>query len=393
MDFVCFSINNWEKRRARKQQFMIHLSLRQDVGKVMYVEPALNIWRLIFFPFSELKNLENRQRWQRALSFKPQNISDKLFVFTPIFFIPFAFRWQIIYNTDLFFVFVIIRDRLKKMGFKDMVLWVYHPFDYKLLEWFKDRICSCFDWAEDWAAYFTEYSAAGKLNVKKKEEKIIVSVDQVFVVSYILFDRAKLLNQNSYILRDGVIFELFVPGVKVPADMAGIKHPVVGYVGTVFSRFDIGLIEALSDKFPEYSFVFVGKVLLDQSRLAGLKARKNVFFLGGKSYEDMVPYLMSFDVCILPYLPAQIPPPPTKIFDYLATGKPIVTTNLAELNDFKGFIRMASTREEFAAYLKEGMVEQDVDKSAKRVALAKNNSWAVRVQEIVDLINNRIRAR
>ena len=159
-DFICFSVNNWEKRRARKQQFMLHLALRQDVGGVLYVEPALNLWRLFLFPFSELRSRENRRRWMRAINFKIEHSpeSEKLFIFTPLFLVPFSFRFQPIYNLNLYISLFVIKSKSDRLGFKNIVLWLYHPFDYCLLKWFKNRMVSCFDWAEDWAEYFIEFS-------------------------------------------------------------------------------------------------------------------------------------------------------------------------------------------------------------------------------------------
>src|SRR3990172_4379151 len=113
---ICFSLNKGEKRRARKQQFMLHLSLREDVDKVLYVEPPLNFFRLLFLPFLELNSKENRNRWARALNFKIENSceSRKLFIFTPVFFIPFSFRLQLLYNLNLYISFLTVKFRTKR---------------------------------------------------------------------------------------------------------------------------------------------------------------------------------------------------------------------------------------------------------------------------------------
>jgi len=123
MDFVCFSQNYWEKRKARKQQFMLHLSKRADVGKVLYIEPPLfNIFRLLFFPVSQLKDPDHRKRWKRALSFKIEPLSNDFFLFTPLYFFPFSFHFQFIYDINLFISFLIIKSKIKKLGFKITIL-------------------------------------------------------------------------------------------------------------------------------------------------------------------------------------------------------------------------------------------------------------------------------
>ncbi|MEF9438616.1 MAG: hypothetical protein L0922_07775, partial [Candidatus Mariimomonas ferrooxydans] len=67
---------------------MLHLSQRDDVEKVMYIEPPVNLFRLLLLPFSELKTGDGRRRWSRALMFRSERLSDKLYLNTPLFFIP-----------------------------------------------------------------------------------------------------------------------------------------------------------------------------------------------------------------------------------------------------------------------------------------------------------------
>ena len=173
INFICISVNNWEKRRARKQQFMLHLSLINDVGRVLYVEPPLNLARVILFPFKELRDFQSRQRWLRAILFKPYNISDKLIIFTPLFLVPFSFRIQALYNLNLFILHFILKGLSRRLKLDKPVLWLYHPLDVALLRWLKDIRCSCFDWAEDWPEYFSELSFKRRQSLSRKEIEII----------------------------------------------------------------------------------------------------------------------------------------------------------------------------------------------------------------------------
>jgi len=389
MDIICFSINAWEKRRARKQQFMLYLSQRQDVGLVLYVEPSLNIWRLVFMPVAELGNKESRGRWLRALSLKPERISGKLLVFTPIFFIPFAFRFHIIYKINLYFLYLRIRSLAKREALKNKVIWLYHPFDWPLLEWFKERSLACFDWAEEWAEYFTEYSKERRSDIRKMEEDIISRVDLVFVVSRALLEPAKALNKNSYHIYDGTAPELFAKEyTQPPSDLKNIRHPIIGYLGTVSSRMDIELVRVLSERLPQFSFVFVGDIHSERVDISQLKGIANIFFLGGKPYEELPRYAAFFDVSLLPYKPLLFTSPPTKIFDYLASGKPIVSTLLPELGFLKGFIYEAKNVDEFEANIKKALEEDTPQAAIRRRDKAKENSWARRAQEIAALIND-----
>ena len=393
LDFVCFSQNNWEKRKARKQQLMIHLSKRKDVERVLYIEPPLNFVRLLIYPFSELKDSENKTRWRRALNFKIELLSDKLFLFTPIFFIPFSFRIQLIYNINLFISLLIIKTKIKKLCFKNIVLWFYHPFDYLLLRWFRNRILSVFDWAEEWAEYFIELNKKRREKIKTVEEEIIKNVDIVFVVSRNLLEKAKKFNPDSYHLLDGTVNETFQkPSYYIPEDIKHIKKPILGYLGTINQRLDVELLELISKELPRTSLVFIGDIHFKRINISRLKSCENINFLGGKNYEELGHYTQSFDICILPYKPELTPSFPTKILDYLATGKPIVSTDLYEMNRFKDCVYIAHSKEEFVNFIKIALNENNPQLFAVRIKAAKNNTWEKRASQIMEFIKNQANA-
>lgn len=392
MDFVCFSVNNWEKRRARKQQFMLHLSLRGDVGKVLYVEPPLNFFRLLFFPWEELRTREARKRWRRALAGALDPVTKNLWVATPVFFIPFSFHVGFIYNINLYLTNIWVGRLTRVNHFQDIVLWLYHPLDEPLLRWFKERKAACFDWAEEWTEYFKEFTEKEKRHLRKAQEAIIAGVDYVFVVSQRLLDKAKILNPNSYFIHDGVIPGIFSAYAgELPWDLQGIKHPIIGYSGTFYDRVDVGLVKRLSEALADCSLVFVGNIQHDRVDITSLQTDsiKNIYFLGGKDYEDLPGYLMNFDVCILPYYPSELTASPTKIYDYLACGKPIVATGLCELEDLREWVKLADSHERFIQLVKEALFETDPAVAQRRIQKAKENSWALRVEEIMDIIKGR----
>jgi len=395
LDFICVSVNNWEKRKARKQQFMLHLSLRGDVGKVFYIEPPLNLARVIVFPFLELKDRENRQRWIRALLFKPARISDKLFVFTPLFIVPFSFKAQTLYNFNLYIAYFFISRVLCKRNLNRTVLWLYHPFHSPLINWFKKNICVCFDWAEEWSEYFHELSWRRKKLVIKLENEIIRKADLVFTVSRDLLARAKELNENSFHIFDGTVPELFKnDSFAVPEDMRNLVRPVIGYSGTIYTRMDVDLLLKLSRAFFNCSFVFVGEVLkLNSIDISGLKKQPNIYILGAKEYNLLPGYLMNFDVCIIPYLQNPVTAVPTKIYDYLAAGKPVVSTAFSEAEIFKDLIYIAHSHDEFIFMLKAALSNKDPILAQKRIAAAGMNTWALRVESIMDRVLDKIKER
>jgi hypothetical protein len=391
IDFICFSINNWQKRKARKQQFMLHFSRIGSVGKVLYVEPALQLARLLVFPFTELGSVENRRRWMRGLCFRVEPLSDKLFIFTPLFIFPFAYRSEAIYTLNLFFSSAIIKCKCRRLGLRNPVLWFYHPWDYPLLKFFRSRILSVFDWAEEWSEYFTELKPGRRKKTKALEQKIIREVDLVFTVSQKLLEEARKERGDAYRILDGTVFEVF-DGARgsVADDMKDIRKPIAGYLGTVSDRMDIGLLQALSKRFPALSIVLIGDILYPRVDVAQLRGCKNIYLLGGRSYEELGKYSCAFDVCILPYVMRPSTSQPTKIYDYLATGKPVVSVFLLELADFAGLIRLARTQEEFIELVREALEEHDAALAEARRQKARDNSWSARVEETLSIIESKI---
>ncbi len=393
MDFVCFSLNNWEKRKARKQQFMLHLSKREDVGRVLYIEPPLNLFRLLLFPFSELRTLENRNRWGRALTLRTEKLADKLLLFTPVFFIPFSYRAQWIYNLNLFISLFAVKSKIKSLGFgNEIILWVYHPFDYKLLDWFKNRKLAIFDWAEKWGEYFIEFKTEKKKFIGELEKKIIKEVDIVFTVTQKLRDEASLNNPNSYWLCDGTDFDSFQrSGQPAPGELENIKKPVLGYLGTVTERFCVEWVAFAAEKLSDVSFVIIGDVHEHRVDTQALKKCKNIYFLGARDYDTLGVYCEYFDGFILPYNP--IPTKhifPTKIFDYFSTGKPVAAKDLISLRKFQEYVYLAQSKEEFFEKIKEVLSENNARLPLRRKEIAQENTWEKRAEEIVNIIKDKL---
>ena len=219
---------------------------------------------------------------------------------------------------------------------------------------------------------------------------MVKEADIVFVVSEKLLERAKKINHNSCQMRDGTVPELFVNSDKGPPDeIKTIPHPILGYAGTVFTRLDLDLIAELSIKFPQCSIVLIGNILLSPEKIIKIR-QKNIFLLGGKKYEELPDFMMHFDVCILPYIyELSLMIFPTKIYDYLATGKPIVSTYLPELEDFSNCVKLARTREEFIGLINGALNENDADLRKRRIEMAKKNSWFARTDEIMGMIRKR----
>ena len=388
LSFICFSVNNWEKRMARKQQFMRYLSLRRDVQNVIYVEPPLNLWFIILKLPSLMRDADRRRRVKRALSFRGENLSGKLSVFTPLTLIPFGYRWRWIYNINTRITAMTAKLQMKRLSFKRTVVWLYHPFDSLYTRIFGPAAVTVFDWAEDWAQYFIEYPPAERKKITAAEEYMVKSASIVTTVSKPLLERALLLNRRSYQVLDGVSTELFTNIPAAPGDMKQAKSPVIGYVGTITDRFDTGLACAIAREFAHGSLVLVGQLHKNRVDVSPLTEFKNVYFTGEKAYAELPGYLARFDICILPYRTGSFSSPPTKLFDYLASGKPVVSVSFPEADRFDGLVLFADTNEEFIRCIKQALESDTAGRKNSRLAMAAENSWQARAGEIMNLLES-----
>ncbi len=134
-----------------------------------------------------------------------------------------------------------------------------------------------------------------------------------------------------------------------PSDMEPIQAPIVGYAGKMQEMFDVDLMSNVVQQLPDVNFVFIGQEL-NSNWVRPLWQHPNAHYLGDKPYSQLPNYLAAFDVCVIPYnQQRQHGVDPIKFYEYLAMGKPVVTTNIGGVSVFKDFpqVRIPENQEEF----------------------------------------------
>ncbi len=211
------------------------------------------------------------------------------------------------------------------------------------------------------------------------DRKLKAAADVTVYVNRLLYDQEADQCRKALFLDRGVDYEMFATAElasDVPADIADIKKPVVGYFGALDGhKLDTGFLEAVADRLPDASFVFIGKPSVDCSVLS---TRKNVWMLGQKTYEEIPHYGKCFDVAILPWRVNKWTEAanPIKLKEYLALGKPIVSTPaFTELQEYDDVVYEAETPEEFAECIEKAYSEDSPDLVGKRRAKVSRASW------------------
>lgn len=163
---------------------------------------------------------------------------------------------------------------------------------------------------------------------------------------------------------------------------------VIGYVGIINREIDIDLLEYAISNFPKIDFTLIGfatnELIIDINRLK--EKYSNIYYLGQRNYKDIPSYISGFDVLINikknDYTTAG--GESQKIYEYLLTGKPIVSTPVPPADRFTDIIYIASDKHKFIDMLKIALEENNPDLKKKRIQIAIDNSWTKRVDVILD---------
>ena len=236
-----------------------------------------------------------------------------------------------------------------------------------------------YDCMDDWQ----NWTAEPKINQFNldEERRLARECDALVASSTGLCARHRAEGLDPLLVRNGADFEFFtsepgsVPGLDVP-------KPIVGYYGAIANWFDLELLTAAAKLRPQYSFVLIGQVHeVDVSRL---KAMPNVFLLGEKNYREIPGYLASFDVALIPFKVNDLTSAvdPVKVYEYFSQGKPVVATDMAELQRAAKLLYIATGAEDFAQQIDQALTETGTRVRDQRIEFARANTWAARVEQV-----------
>jgi UDP-galactopyranose mutase len=142
------------------------------------------------------------------------------------------------------------------------------------------------------------------------------------------------------------------------ADQEDLPKPRLGFYGVIDERFDTELLAKAAEMRPDWSFVMVGPVVKISDE--DLPKRPNIHYLGPKTYAELPAYLSGWDVALMPFAMNESTQfiSPTKTPEYLAGGKPVVSTPIKDVvrhyGELEG-VKIAATAEEFVAACEEAL--------------------------------------
>ena len=166
------------------------------------------------------------------------------------------------------------------------------------------------------------------------EQELLDRADVVFTGGASLYEAKKDRHTNAHCFPSSVDRKHFSKArreLPQPADQADLKHPRLGFYGVIDERFDIDMLRQMADMRPDWSFVMVGPVVKIAEE--DLPRAANIHYVGGKTYEQLPVYLSGWDVALMPFALNESTQfiSPTKTPEYLAGGKPVVSSAIKDV--------------------------------------------------------------
>ena len=378
MNIINFAYNSWSKYWKRNQTLFHLLSSMDNVESSLFINPGLWLNDVILNPNSNFEKINNVVTKQ---------FSKKIFIKTPLY-LPLSYKIKIINQLN----FYINSHYITKLFNKNTILILNNlQADKQLVELVRSKSkIIIFDWSDDFVEFSDKNSE--RLFLNDKCEYFCKISNFIFTINESLQKRALKFNSNSYVIKNATNFftcEALKNNCDSLKNFRNYGEKVIGYLGWLNSlRLDLELIQFVAEKRPDYSFLFIGPLSEKQPLGVRIPTMKNVYILPAVPYEEYVESIKALDVCILPNLinAHTNGNDPIKIYDYLASGKPIVSTKTAGTETFSGLIYLAENKEEFLKFLDYAVTEKNSNQQHARISAARKNSWQERFNEIQKII-------
>lgn len=278
-------------------------------------------------------------------------------------------------------------DQVNTRGVFDRpLLWYYSPMDAAWsLGCFENRgvIYDCMD-------ELSQFTGAPKQLVEN-ERRLIQHADVVFTGGHALWTKKKEQHDNAHFFGCGVEVDHFGLAMQdstaIPPDIDFVDRPIIGWFGVIDERVDYHLVGEMARLRPDWSFAMVGPVVKVDPNL--LPHAPNLYWLGGRDYAVLPNYCRAFDVCMMCFAlnDATQYINPTKALEYLATGRPVVSTPVRDVvRQYSDLMEIAATPQEFVAAIERALHSPDKDRIQRGLEKARNSGWDATVASMQQLI-------
>jgi glycosyltransferase involved in cell wall biosynthesis len=388
-NLICFSFMPWSNMWKRNQSMMAEIARFEFIDKVIFVNPYISLWQIL------------KQHWSngaRSFSehFFPPQIHSNIWSYTLLYALPVSYQTQCIEKMES-------RRHLKQLrrlnGQRPFILFMNCPnifYPHPLDELLKSAALSIFDFSDDFVELV--HSKKGKELYLHNNEKYARAADVVLTVNDHLKKKYAHLNSNIHVIKNATNYANFQKETyAVVPFLEKLKRnnkPIIGYSGiSNVTRIDVEILDYLFSNRPDWQIVFVGT--MSEDLIVRFSKYDNFFHLPAVPYEQLPDHLSYFQVTMVPFLVNDHTRGNNllKFHDYLAMGKPVVTTNIGGAEDLRDVIRIADTPDTFLAQIEGALAEGSQQLIENRKKVAYENSWPNRIKELKNILINELHLR
>ncbi|SNC75522.1 Glycosyl transferases group 1 [Hymenobacter gelipurpurascens] len=368
-DLVCFAHLHWDFVWQRPQHL---LSRFAQQGRVFYVEEAFYHADDLIEPHMEVKERHN------GVKVLVVHLPDRL-------------RHQEKESEQI--QEAVLSDFFQENNINQYIFWYYTPMALGKSRSFTPQL-TVYDCMDELAAF-----KFAPPMLREREQELFGKADLVFTGGHTLYEAKSQQHADAHPFPSSIDKDHFGQArqeMPEPADQAGIAYPRVGFFGVVDERLDIELLRQLADAHPEWQFVIIGPVVKIDPAI--LPRQQNVHYLGSKDYQELPAYLRGWDVATLLFADNESTKfiSPTKTPEYLAAGRPVVSTPIRDVVRPYGelnLVQIAATADEFGQAIGKALTQtQDADWRQRTDDYLATISWDLTWEQMVALMQQKLTA-
>ena len=371
---VCLSTSNYYPFPTRKQNVMNRLA----GSEILYFDP----------PVTWLAPLKDRSTRSRLMQYRHggQQVQDHITVYALPPVLPFGNKFRGVNRWNQQRQARYVNRILAQHGFAQPILWCYSPTSADII----DRIPHSgliYDCVDRHSAY------RGMIDprvVDSMEQDLATRADQVFCTAQGLYDTLIQYNANTCLIPNGVAYELFSQAAQT-GPRSREKQPVFGFIGMLQDCIAYDYLLAAARAYPQARFELIGRVMPGVD-VSILEAEPNIHLMAPLPQTELPKRMKDFDLCLNLFAPGRLSKDvsPLKFYEYLATGKPIVsTTEPLQVQDYRDLVYIADSPDRFVALCGQALVEEDPALRRRRMEAGKAASWDNRVRQMETILMER----
>jgi UDP-galactopyranose mutase len=277
----------------------------------------------------------------------------------------------------------LLQHVLADLALADYGVWFYTPMALPLLTDLQP-VAIYYDCMDELSAFRNSPK-----QLVQRETALLRVANVVFTGGPSLYRHKRASNPHTHCIPSSVDSDHFRRGrdtSQASAAFAQLPRPRLGFYGVIDERFDIELLAGIATLRPDWQFCMVGPIVkIDPAALPRLP---NIHYLPQQPYEELPALLAAWDVCLLPFARNESTRfiSPTKTLEYLAAGKPVVSTSITDVRElYDSAVSFADSPADFVAAC-EALLNEDADSRARREiasdALVAATSWNVAAEDI-----------